>query len=395
MTTSTTTIGLDAHKETIVAAILYPRRKKAELVEFGNTEQAIRRFVRSLRKKTKGPLSACYEAGPLGFGLLRQLQALDVDACVIAPSKIPAKPGDRIKTDRRDATKLAELHRAGLLTEVHPPTPEEEAVRDLCRLRQQTKESETAAKHRLNKFLTRRDKRYPGKSRWTLAFWKWIGELEFEYEIDQFTFDTYVTEVRRLGEVIATLDAKIEEVSTRAPYTERVAALRCFRGIETTTAMTVVTELHGFERFKTAPQLMAFLGLVPSEYSSAGHHKRGSITKAGNNRVRRVLVEAAWNYRHWPRVGARLRKRRAGQLSSTITTADKAMRRLHHRWLTMSERRMPSQKIAVAVARELVGFLWAVLSKANARVEEPPASPARTYRLKTRAKSQRAKAVAR
>ena len=160
MSTSTTFIGLDAHKETIVAAVLYPRRKEPEIIKLANTEQSLRRFVRKLRKTTKSELRACYEAGPLGFGLLRQLEALEVDACVIAPSKIPSKPGDRVKTDRRDAEKLAELLRADLLTEVHPPNEEDEAVRDLCRAREQAKASQTAAKHRLNKFLTRRNKRY-------------------------------------------------------------------------------------------------------------------------------------------------------------------------------------------------------------------------------------------
>ncbi len=323
MTTSTTFIGLDAHKDTIVAAIFYPRRKQPDVVEFSNTEQSLRRFVRKVRRKTTKTVRACYEAGPLGFGLMRQLDALGFEACVIAPSKIPSKPGDRIKTDRRDAIKLAELFKADLLTEIHPPNEQEEAVRDLCRARQQTKENETAAKHRLNKFLTRRNKRYDGGGRWTRRFWDWVGALEFEHGVDRITFEHYVAVVRHFGEQLIALDRQIEELSQRDPYAEPVGKLRCFRGIDTTTAMTLVTELHNFERFESAPQLMSFLGLVPSEYSSAGHHKRGSITKAGNAHVRRVLGEAAWHYRHWPRVGAGLRKRRAGQSPSTIETADR------------------------------------------------------------------------
>lgn len=384
MTTSTTFIGLDAHKETIVAAILYPRRKSAEVMEFGNTEQAIRRLVRKVREKTSGPVRACYEAGPLGFGLLRQLEGLGVEAIVIAPSKIPAKPGDRVKTDRRDALKLVELFKAELLTEVRPPSEEEEAVRDLCRVRQKTKENETAAKHRLNKFLLRRDKRYGGKSRWTQAFWEWLDTLEFVHDADRFTYDQLVTALRHLGEQLRALDAKIEELSQREPYAEPVGKLRCFRGIDTITAMTVITELHGFERFHTAPQLMAFLGLVPSEYSSAGQQKRGAITKAGNNHVRRVLIEAAWDYRHRPRVGAGLRKRRAGQLPSAIETADRAMRRLHSRWCSMIERRMPTQKVVVATARELVGFIWAALAGASGRAETRSTRPQKVYQLRTR-----------
>lgn len=384
MTTSTTFIGLDAHKETIVAAIRYPRRKEPEIVELANTEQSLRRFVRQLRKRTSSQLRACYEAGPLGFSLMRNLEKLGVETSVIAPSKIPAKPGDRVKTDRRDAKKLVDLFRAELLTEVHPPSEEDEAVRDLCRARQQAKESETAAKHRLNKFLTRRNKQYPGRSRWTVEFWKWLKELQFEHEADRFTFDHYVAVLENWAEQIKALDAKIEELSKAEPYEAPVAKLKCFRGIDTTTAMVLVTELHGFERFETAPQLMAFVGLTPSEYSSAGVRKQGSITKTGNTHVRRVLVEAAWNYRHAPRVGAGLTRRRAGQSPLTIKTADKAMRRLYSRWQRMSERRLSSQKIAVAVARELIGFVWAALAEPDGATANSP--PKRTYKLATRSK---------
>lgn len=384
MSTSTTFIGLDAHKETIVAAILYPRRKDAEIVELANTEQSLRRFVRSLRQQSRSQLRACYEAGPLGFGLMRQLEKLGVETSVIAPSKIPAKPGDRVKTDRRDAKKLADLFRAGLLTEVHPPSEEDEAVRDLCRARQQAKESETAAKHRLNKFLTRRNKSYDGKSRWTLAFWQWLDELIFDHEADRFTFDHYVAVLKHLAEQIKALDTKIEALSKTEPYETPVAKLRCFRGIDTTSAMVLVTELHGFERFESAPQLMAFVGLTPSEYSSAGKRQQGSITKTGNAHVRRILVEVAWNYRHVPRVGTKLRQRRAQQSPRTIETADKAMRRLYARWRKMDERRKPSQKTVVAVARELMGFVWAALSEPPTASEASP--PKKVYRLATHAR---------
>jgi transposase len=385
MSTSTTFIGLDAHKETIVAAILYPRRKDHEIVELANTEQSLRRFVRSLRKKSSCQLRACYEAGPLGFGLMRQLAKLGVETSVIAPSKIPSMPGDRVKTDRRDAKKLADLFRAGLLTEVHPPSEEDEAVRDLCRARQQAKESETAAKHRLNKFLTRRNKSYDGKSRWTIAFWEWLDKLTFKHEADRFTFDHYVAVLKHLAEQIAALDAKIEALSKTEPYETPVAKLRCFRGIDTTSAMVLVTELHGFDRFESAPQLMAFVGLTPSEYSSAGKRQQGSITKAGNAHVRRILVEVAWNYRHAPRVGTKLRARRAQQSPRTIETADKAMRRLYARWRKMDERRKPSQKIVVAAARELMGFVWAALADPPNKTEAPPPKK-KIYKLPTKAR---------
>ena len=186
--------------------------------------------------------------------------------------------------------------------------------------------------------------------------------------------------LKHFQEQLKALDAKIEELSQTEPYEDAVATMRCFRGLDTTSAMVWVTELHGFERFESAPQLMAFLGLTPSEYSSGGSRKQGSITKAGNAHVRRVLVEAAWNYRHRPRVGVGLTKRRRGQSPKTIELADKAMRRLYSRWQTLSDRNMPNQKIAVAIARELAGFLWAALSQPPPSKESSTST--KTYKLK-------------
>lgn len=367
MSKNTTFIGLDAHKRTITAAILHPGSRKPELITFENTAKLVARFVRAQRKSAKGPLRACYEAGPLGFGLKRTLDELGLPTDVIAPSQIWAKPGDRIKTDRRDAEKLVRQLKAEMLTVVRPPTEEEEAVRDLCRAREDAKQDETAAKHRLTKFLLRKGMHYPGKSAWTANYWKWLSSLRFENEADQIIFDNYLTAVRQVSERVAALTVKIEAFAQRDEYADTVAALRCFRGIDTITAMTIVTELHGFERFDDPGQLMAFLGLVPSEHTSDGKGYRGSITKAGNSHVRRVLVETAWHYRHPPRCGAKLRKRRTGQLPSVIEHADKAMRRLHKRWYAMQMRKKPNPKIVVAIARELVGFLWAVLAETISR----------------------------
>lgn len=363
MSKNTTYIGLDAHKKTITAAILRPRQRKPELITFENTPKALLNFVKAQRKSAKGPLRACYEAGPLGFNLKRTLDELGLPTDVIAPSQIWAKPGERIKTDRRDAEKLVRQLAADMLTVVRPPTEEEEAVRDLCRAREDAKHDETAAKNRLTKFLLRKGVHYPGKNAWTAKYWKWLSELKFELDADQIIFDNYLTAVRQISERVAALTTKIEEFSQRQEYADMVAALRCFRGIDTITAMTIVTELHGFERFEDPRQLMAYLGLVPSEHTSDGKGHRGSITKAGNRHVRRVLVEAAWHYRHPPRIGWQLRKRRIGQLPSVIEHADKAMRRLSKRWFMMDFRKKPRTKIVVAIARELVGFLWAVLTE--------------------------------
>lgn len=366
---STTYIGLDAHKKTITAAILRPRRRQPELLTFENTPKALFRFVRAQQKAASGPLQACYEAGPLGFGLKRSLDELGLPTEVIAPSQIWSKAGDRIKTDRRDAVKLVRQLKADMLTVVRPPTEDEEAVRDLCRAREDAKQDETSAKNRLTKFLLRRGKRYPGKKAWTQQYWAWLDKLKFEYEADRIIFDSYLTAVRQAKTRVEALTGEIEKFSQCEPYAKPVAALRCFRGIDTVTAMTVVTELHGFERFEDPRQLMAFLGLVPSEHTSDGRGHKGSITKAGNSHVRRVLVETSWHYRHIPRVGQQLRKRRAGQLPSVIEHADKAMRRLHKRWYAMSMCNKPNPKIVVAIARELVGFIWAVLWQVHAGQE--------------------------
>lgn len=365
-TTNTTFIGLDAHKRTITAAILRPGSRKVELITFDNTIKALSRFV-SAQRKSGDLLRACYEAGPLGFGLQRTLEQFGLPTDVIAPSQIWAKPGDRIKTDRRDAEKLVRQLKADMLTVVRPPTEEEEAIRDLCRAREDAKEDETAAKNRFTKFLLRKGMRYPGKTAWTQGYWAWLRTLVFELAADQIIFDNYLTAVRQVSERVAALTTQIEVFSQREPYADLVAVLRCFRGIDTITAMTLVTELHGFERFENPRQLMAYLGLVPSEHTSDGKGYRGSITKAGNSHVRRVLVEAAWHYRRPAGCSWQLRKRRLGQLPSVIEHADKAMRRLYKRWSVMQACNKPSPKIVVAIARELVGFLWAVLTEALAR----------------------------
>jgi transposase len=363
MSKRTTFIGLDAHKRTITAAILRPGSRKPELITFNNTEKTLARFAIAQQKAAGGPLRACYEAGPLGFGLQRMLEQFGLPTDVIAPSQIWEKPGDHIKTDRRDAEKLVRQFKTDMLTVVRPPTKEEEAVRDLCRAREDAKHDQIAAKHRVTKFLLRKNYRYPGKSAWTRNYFEWLEDLEFDCAADKLIFDNYLTAVRQASERVTALTTEIEKLSQLEPYVELVAALRCFRGVDTITAMVLVTELHGFERFEDPRQLMAYLGLVPREHTSDGKGGRGSITKAGNSHVRRILVEAAWHYRRPPRCGWQLRRRRIGQLPSVIEHADKAMRRLHKRWCTMQAHNKPSPKIVVALARELVGFLWAVLAQ--------------------------------
>jgi transposase len=363
MTSGITYVGLDAHKNSISVAMLLPRKRKVVEWTVANEPKALRRMVKKLAREAPGEVRCCYEAGPCGYALKRTIETGSEVVCeVIAPSLIPVKPGERIKTDRRDASKLAELFRAGLLTEVQPPTAQEEAVRDLCRCREDAKEDQTRARHRLSKLLLRRGLVYSQGKNWTSVHRKWLRSIKWEHAADQAVFDDYMQALEHVEERLKALDAKLEEASQEAPYAQPVAWLRCFRGIDTVTAMTIVAELHGFSRFESPRALMSYLGLVPSEHSSGDTKRRGTITKTGNKHVRRILIEAAWHYRHAPAVGARLRKRRHGQPGHVIAIADRAQSRLHRRyWRLISGSNKPHNKAVTAVARELVGFIWAAL----------------------------------
>jgi transposase len=354
-----TFVGLDAHKKTIQVCMLLPDQPPVEW-QVANEGGAIRRMAKRIRREARGDIVSCYEAGPCGYSLQRQLNELKMKCQVVAPSLIPVKPGDRIKTDRRDARKLAGLLRAGLLTEVHPPTKEEESVRDLCRAREDVVEDLQRCRHRLVKLLLRRGVIWDGKA-WTQTHRTWLRSLNFEREADTTVLADYLLAIEQAEARLRTLEDALEICAAREPYKRPVAWLRCFRGISTITALTIVAELHDFRRFESARELMAYLGLVPSEYSSSESRHQGSITKAGNCHVRRVLIETAWHYRHPFRIGPTLSKRREGQPAEIIAITDKAGQRLHRRFHKMTMRGKPPCKIAVAIARELAGFIWAVL----------------------------------
>jgi transposase len=357
----TTFVGLDVHKSSIQVAMLPGRGQPIEW-QTANTPPAVRKLARQLHEQASGDLLCCYEAGPCGYALQRQLAAKGVRCQVIAPSLTPVKPGERIKTDRRDARKLAELLRAGLLTEVHPPTEEDEALRDLCRCRDAVRQDLTRARHRMGKFLLRRGCTYSqGKRAWGSRHRLWLHSLRFDRPAEQTTFDSYLLALEQLEERLIALDTQLAEFGGQEPYREPVAWLRCFRGIDTVTAVNLVAELHDFRRFRSPRALMAYLGLVPSEHSSGDSYQRGSITRAGNNHIRRLLVEAAWHYRHRPEVRINLRRRREGQPPRVIALADRAQDRLWRRRTRMAARGKPHNKIVVAQARELVGYLWATL----------------------------------
>lgn len=362
MEKGTTFVGLDAHKVAINVAVLLPGASKPVEFQVENEKAAVRRMVRKVQRLAQGEVRFCYEAGPCGYALQRWIREQEVLCTVIAPSLVPRKPGERIKTDRRDARKLAELFRAGLLTEVHPPSPEDEAVRDLCRAREDAHGDLVTSRHRLSKMLLRRGWQWYGSQKaWSKGHRLWLRSLKLDNPADQVVLEDYLLGIEQLEARLAALEAQIELVSQLPAYAEAVSALRCFRGIDTITGMCLVAELHNFLRFDSPRGLMAFLGLVPSEHSSGEKDRRGGITKAGNRHARRLLVEAAWHYRHAPRVGAALRKRRQDQPAEIVAIADRAMSRLGSRYRRMTQRGKPAPKIAVAISRELVGFIWAAL----------------------------------
>jgi len=368
MSEAITYVGLDVHKASISVAMVSGAGSKPIQWELRNEMGELKKLVRRLRRESGGELRCAYEAGPTGYGLQRFLVAQGVSCQVVAPSLIPRRAGDRIKTDRRDALKLGELLRGGLLTEVHPPTVAEEALRDLCRCRDDARGDLLRARHRLSKMLLRRDLRYTAGRPWTDQHRTWLWTLKLEHVAERAVLEDYLLAVDQVVARLAEIERKLLALAQEEPYRERAGWLRCFRGIDTVTAMIVLAELHGFERFACPRKLMAYLGLVPSESSSGGSVRRGAITKTGNRHLRRVLVEAAHHYRHRPAVGKALQARRSGQPATVIAIADRAQQRLHRRYTRLVlGRGQPVGKAVVACARELTGFIWAVLSGIDTR----------------------------
>ena len=355
--TKTTYLGLDVHAATIAIGILDEGQEKPEVLEITNQPAVIRRTIQRLQKR--GELRCCYEAGPCGYVLQRQLTALGVACEVIAPALIPKKPGERIKTDRRDAAKLARLYRAGELTPIAVPTEEQEAARDLVRAREDARRARTDARHRLTKFLLRQGLRFPATN-WTMQFWKWIRSLTFEHAEHTKVFQHYVDMVLHLDRQVEDLDKHIEAAAERDPFRAVVARLRCLRGISTLAAMVIVCEVYDLRRFNSARQFMAFLGLVPSEHSSGQKQRRGAITKTGNGHVRRIMVEAAWAYRHHPGVTSRQRKQLTEQPPEIADACRKANQRLTRRFRRLEARGKRTPVAMTAIARELAGFVWAI-----------------------------------
>jgi transposase len=355
-------VGLDVHKRTIAVALLRPATGEVVQWQLAHEPTAVRRLIRKL--KVQGPVRCAYEAGPTGYALQRQLAAAEIPCLIAAPSLIPVRHGDRVKTDHRDARKLAELHAAGLLTAVHPPTEDEEAVRDLCRCREDAQLDLVRARHRLGKFLLRRGLVFHDGYLWSQRHRTWLHGLQLPRQADRLVFEDYLLAVEQQEARVAALDAHLTAVTEQEPYRTPVAHLRCFRGIATVTALAFTAELHDVRRFASAPALMAYLGVVPSEHSSGDHRHRGAITKTGNRHLRRLLIETAWHYRHKPCVGVKLAARRRGQPPQVIARADRAQQRLCTQYRRLTARGKHHNTIVVAIARMLVGYVWETLRKA-------------------------------
>src|SRR3954453_19545072 len=335
----TVTVGLDVHARSIRLAAV----RADELLEertLPYDEEAVERLLR----RWPGA-RCCYEAGPTGFGLYRHLSGRGIDCAVVAPGLVPQRPGDRVKTDPREP--------------IHVPSPELEAVRDLVRAREDARLDRMRDRHRLSKFCLRHGRLLP-TSGWTVLRRKWLGEQRFAHTAEQVTFDSYLHTVDLVDARIESLERAIRETAEQEPWRELVGRLRCLRGIDTLTALGLVAEIGDFGRFKTAEELMVFVGLVPSEHSSGERRRQVSITKVGNAHVRRLLVESAWHARRRPTVGYELARRQRGQDAAVIERSWRCQQRLYSRWQRMAGRGKPQQKIVVACARELAGFVWAI-----------------------------------
>ena len=357
----TTYVALDDSQRRIVAGILRAGEMEPELREIANEPTAIRRLFARLTRE--GPVSACYEAGVSGYDLYRQLAALGVACQVMAPGLTPQRPSQRIKTDRRDAGKLVRLFRAGELTPIHVPNEADEAVRDLVRCRDDVRRDVMRWRHRLLKLLARHGRVYSAGKHWTQAHWRWTRSQRFEpLPLGRAFEATLVALEQALGR-LAELDQELITIAQSAPYREPVGWLRCFRGIDTLSALILVAEIVDFQRFHRPRELMAYLGLVPSEYSSGDTQRRGGLTKAGNTHARRVLIEAAWHYRHRPTLSPALARRSRGEPPEVMTQAWRAQQRLNRRYRHLIGRGKRPPVVVAAVARELVGFLWAALTR--------------------------------
>jgi transposase len=354
-------IGLDVHAETIAVAVAEPTGEVRSLGVIPNRSASIRKLVKKLGPADQ--LRVCYEAGPTGYVVYWELTALGVPCEVVAPTLVPVKAGDRVKTDRRDARKLARSYRAGDLTAVWVPDAAHEALRDLVRAREAAKRDQLRARHRLGKFLLRHGRRPPtAMTAWTQTHLIWVKTVHFPHAAQEATLLDYLHEVEHVAARLARLAHAIAEAVTTAPAHMRavIEALQALRGVALISAVTIVSEVGELSRFAGPRQLMGYSGAVASEQSSGARIRRGGITKTGNAHLRRIVTEAAWAYRHRPAVGAALRKRQAPVSADVKEIAWKAQHRLHARYRGLTARGKCKQQVVTAISRELLGFIWAI-----------------------------------
>jgi len=364
-------IGLDVHKDTIAIAIAEPGREAPIYEgEIAHTPKKVTRLLTRLSQRYDGEvLQFVYEAGPCGYGLQRQLLASGHEAQVIAPSRIPKAPGERIKTDRRDAVKLARLARSGDLTPVWVPDTEQEAMRDLTRARGDMKAQERKARQQLNAFVLRHGHHWPkGKTRWSQTHYNWLESLRFEHDWQQVVLQEYVDATKAATQRVADMTAQMERALPQWALAPVVEALVALRGIDKVAAMVLLAELGDISRFDSPRQLMAFLGLVPSEHSSGNRRRQGGITLTGNSHARRILVESAWSYRFPARQTMHLKRKAAGAPAEAKAIAWKAQKRLCGRYRDLTRAGKNTKLVCVAVARELVGFIWDIVCRIMPRL---------------------------
>jgi transposase len=353
-------VGMDTDAKKNQVALYRGWSKEAAEWEGGMDGKGINKLIEKLKREQE-EVRCVYEAGPCGYELYRKLRKAGIHCDVIAPSLTPQKPGDRVKTNRRDARNLARLYRAGELTVIDVPDEKQEALRDLTRAREDVREDLTRRQHRLNRFLARQGCHYQEGDRWTHKHWAWIRKIHFDDANAQTVLEECIRAVEQSQEQLKTFDAKIEENAQKPEYAKKVQRYETLRGVQTVTALTIVAEVWDMRRYPAAPQFMGSSGLVSSERSTGEQERRGKITKAGNAHLRRVLVEAAWHYRHRANAGRAIKQRRKGQPESVVTIAERAEQRLNRKFRRMVDRYNKKPVIAaVAVARELAGFIWAI-----------------------------------
>jgi transposase len=354
-------IGLDVHKETIAVAVARAGRAAPESRgEIANKPKAVSKLVERLNQEFDGELLLfCYEAGPCGYGLYRRLLELGHECQVVAPSLVPRRPGERVKTDRRDARKLAQALRSGDLTAVWVPDEEQEAMRDLTRARDDLKAQERKARQQLNAYVLRHGHAWPSnRARWTQTHYHWLESLTFAHDWQQVVLQEYIDAVKEASRRVADITAQMERVLPQWSLAPVVDSLVALRGIDKLAAMVLLAELGDISRFESPKQLMAYLGLVPSEHTSGSRRRQGAITKTGNGHARRMLVESAWSYRFPARQTMHLKRKAKNASEEAKAIAWRAQKRLCGRYRTLMQAGKNTKQTTVAIARELVGFIW-------------------------------------